>query len=105
MFKWHCYLIGLLHLQCLSLKAYKMSTYDQVEIEDMTFDPDTQIFSYPCPCGDKFQIFIDDMFDGEDVAVCPSCSLMIQVIFEKDDLVSYYDEAGAQPPEPIAVAA
>ncbi|SCV99739.1 LAFE_0B01442g1_1 [Lachancea fermentati] len=82
-----------------------MSTYDQVEIEDMTFDPDTQIFSYPCPCGDKFQIFIDDMFDGEDVAVCPSCSLMIQVIFEKEDLVCYYDEAGAQPPEPIAVAA
>jgi len=33
-----------------------MSVYDEVEIEDMDFDPETQTFYYPCPCGDKFQI-------------------------------------------------
>lgn len=82
-----------------------MSTYDQIEIEDMTFDPDSQIFSYPCPCGDKFQVFIDDLFDGEEVAVCPSCSLMIQVIFDKEDLTEYYEEAGSRPPESIVIAA
>lgn len=82
----------------------KMSTYDQVEIEDMTFDVDTQTFTYPCPCGDRFQIFIDDMYDGENIAVCPSCSLMIEVVFEKEDLTEYYEEAGSQPPEPVAVA-
>lgn len=70
----------------------KMSYYDQIEIEDMTFDPITQLFTYPCPCGDRFQIFIDDLNDGEDVAVCPSCSLMIQVIFEPEDLDEYYAE-------------
>jgi hypothetical protein len=32
------------------------SVYDEVEIEDMDFDTETQIFYYPCPCGDKFQI-------------------------------------------------
>lgn len=79
-----------------------MSTYDQVEIEDMTFDAETRMFSYPCPCGDRFQAYIDDMFDGENIAVCPSCSLMIEVVFEKEDLQEYYEEAGAQP---IAVAA
>ncbi|GAV52149.1 hypothetical protein ZYGR_0AG01400 [Zygosaccharomyces rouxii] len=82
-----------------------MSTYDQIEIEDMTFDVETRMFSYPCPCGDRFQLYIDDMFDGENIAVCPSCSLMIEVVFEKEDLQEYYEEAGAQPPEPIAVAA
>lgn len=82
----------------------KMSTYDQVEIEDMTFDVDTQTFTYPCPCGDRFQIFIDDMYDGENIAVCPSCSLMIEVVFEKEDLTEYYEEAGSQPPEMVAVA-
>ncbi|CCH46589.1 Diphthamide biosynthesis protein 3 [Wickerhamomyces ciferrii] len=69
-----------------------MSYYDQIEIEDMTFDPTTQLFTYPCPCGDKFQVFIDDLQDGEDVAVCPSCSLMIQVIFEPEDLEEFYEE-------------
>ena len=33
-----------------------MSVYDEVEIEDMDFDPETQTFYYPCPCGDKFKI-------------------------------------------------
>lgn len=56
--------------------------YDEIEIEDMTFDSTLQIYHYPCPCGDRFEISIDDLRDGEDIAVCPSCSLMIRVIYE-----------------------
>lgn len=56
--------------------------YDQVEIEDMTFDANLQSYWYPCPCGDKFWVSIDDLREGQDVAVCPSCSLIIQVIYE-----------------------
>lgn len=63
-----------------------MSFYDEIEIEDMTFDPKLQIYHYPCPCGDRFEIAIADLRDGEEVAVCPSCSLMIKVIFELGDL-------------------
>lgn len=59
-----------------------MSIYDEIEIEDMTFDSTLQIYHYPCPCGDKFEISIADLRDGEDIAVCPSCSLMIKVIYE-----------------------
>jgi diphthamide biosynthesis protein 3 len=56
--------------------------YDEIEIEDMTFDPALQIYHYPCPCGDRFEIAIADLRDKEDIAVCPSCSLMIRVIFD-----------------------
>lgn len=59
-----------------------LSIYDEIEIEDMTFDPNIQIYHYPCPCGDRFEIAIDDLRDGEEIAVCPSCSLMIRVIFD-----------------------
>lgn len=52
----------------------------------MTFDSTLQIYHYPCPCGDRFEITIDALRDGEDIAVCPGCSLMIRVIFEVDDL-------------------
>lgn len=62
-----------------------LSIYDEIEIEDMTFDAALQTYFYPCPCGDRFQIALDDLRDEQDVAVCPSCSLMIRVIF---DLVS-----------------
>lgn len=56
--------------------------YDEIEIEDMTYDSVLQIYHYPCPCGDRFEIGIADLRDKEDIAVCPSCSLMIRVIFE-----------------------
>ncbi|GFF11956.1 diphthamide biosynthesis protein 3 [Aspergillus terreus] len=45
-----------------------ISIYDEIEIEDMTFDPTLQIYHYPCPCGDRFEIAIDDLRDGEDIA-------------------------------------
>ncbi|KAE9376133.1 diphthamide biosynthesis protein [Stipitochalara longipes BDJ] len=60
--------------------------YDEIEIEDMTFDSALQIYHYPCPCGDRFEIAIADLRDQEDIAVCPSCSLMIRVIFDVNDL-------------------
>ncbi|KAL1969538.1 hypothetical protein VTN77DRAFT_8976 [Rasamsonia byssochlamydoides] len=63
-----------------------ISIYDEIEIEDMTYDPNLQIYHYPCPCGDRFEIAIADLRDGEDIAVCPSCSLMIRVIFDQSDL-------------------
>ncbi|KAH7156959.1 diphthamide biosynthesis protein [Dactylonectria macrodidyma] len=63
-----------------------LSIYDEIEIEDMTWDEAMQVYHYPCPCGDKFSIALDDLLDEQDIAVCPSCSLMIRVIFDQDDL-------------------
>jgi diphthamide biosynthesis protein 3 len=60
----------------------QISIYDEVEIEDMTYDETLQLYHYPCPCGDRFEIALHDLMDGEDIGVCPSCSLMIRVIFE-----------------------
>lgn len=66
-----------------------MSVYDSIEIEDMTWDPELQAFFYPCPCGDQFQVALEDLADGETIASCPSCSLMIEVIFEPEDLEQF----------------
>jgi diphthamide biosynthesis protein 3 len=33
-----------------------MSFYDEIEIEDFDYDDETRMYTYPCPCGDKFQI-------------------------------------------------
>ncbi|KXL48861.1 hypothetical protein M433DRAFT_101939 [Acidomyces richmondensis BFW] len=61
--------------------------YDEIEIEDMTYDATLQIYHYPCPCGDRFEISLDDLREQEtDIAVCPSCSLQIRVIYEVEDL-------------------
>lgn len=62
----------------------------------MTYDPALQTYTYPCPCGDSFQIAIDDLRDAEEIAVCPSCSLMIRVIYDVDDLPKPDGEAGKE---------
>ena len=66
--------------------------YDEIEIEDMTFDGTLQMYHYPCPCGDRFEINIEDLRDGEEIAVCPSCSLQIRVIFEVESLPKKEEE-------------
>ncbi|KAH9422097.1 Diphthamide biosynthesis protein 3 [Dermatophagoides pteronyssinus] len=60
--------------------------HDEVEIEDFDYDPETETFSYPCPCGDLFTILKDDLLNGEVVASCVSCSLIIKVIYDMDDI-------------------
>jgi diphthamide biosynthesis protein 3 len=61
-----------------------MSIYhDEVEIEDMEYDEETESYYYPCPCGDRFQISKEDLENGEETATCPSCSLLVKVIYDK----------------------
>mmetsp|Transcript_5054 Transcript_5054/g.7685 ORF Transcript_5054/g.7685 Transcript_5054/m.7685 type:complete len:145 (-) Transcript_5054:319-753(-) len=70
--------------------------YEEIEIEDMEFEEDLQTYFYPCPCGDRFQIMLEDLHDGEDIASCPSCSLRIRVIFEPEDLPDLAEELSDQ---------
>jgi diphthamide biosynthesis protein 3 len=70
------------------------------QIEDMDFDEENLLFHSPCPCGDRFEISLvssnlvtyylpvtncdaqTQLQEGEDIARCPSCSLMIRVIYD-----------------------
>ncbi|XP_004631658.2 DPH3 homolog [Octodon degus] len=61
--------------------------HDEVEIEDFQYDEDSETYFYPCPCGDNFSITREDLENGEDVATCPSCSLVIKVIYDKDQFM------------------
>ncbi|GAC73007.1 uncharacterized conserved protein [Moesziomyces antarcticus T-34] len=62
-----------------------VSFYDEIELEDMVYDEEKDLFHYPCPCGDRFEITRQQLKDAEDVARCPSCSLIIRVVFDPID--------------------
>jgi len=66
--------------------------YDEIEIEDMTWDNVKKVFHYPCPCGDRFEISKAQLRDCEDIATCPSCSLIIRVIYDPLDYEDYESE-------------
>lgn len=62
--------------------ALMVNYYDELEIEDFAWDPVANVFHYPCPCGDRFEISKSQLRDGEEIAICPSCSLIVRVIYD-----------------------
>ena len=66
-----------------------MSFYDEIEIEDMEWVQEDDAFYYPCPCGDRFLITAEELLMGEEVARCPSCSLIIRVIYDEEFLTQF----------------
>uniref|UniRef100_A0A2I3S7K3 DPH-type MB domain-containing protein n=2 Tax=Pan TaxID=9596 RepID=A0A2I3S7K3_PANTR len=62
--------------------------HDEVEIEDFQYDEDSETYFCPCPCGDNFSITKEELENGEGVAMCPGCSLIIKVIYDKDQFAS-----------------
>jgi diphthamide biosynthesis protein 3 len=83
-----------------------MNYYDEIEIEDMLWDEDKLVYHYPCPCGDRFEITREQLAEYVDIATCPSCSLIIRVVY---DPLDYQDSPIQQPvtsaivPVPVTV--
>ena len=73
-----------------------MAVYDEIEIDDMDWEEDLGSFFYNCPCGDRFAITMHQLLTGEDIAECPSCTLRIKVIFQREDLDNFGAEKYAQ---------
>ncbi|EJD00448.1 zf-CSL-domain-containing protein [Fomitiporia mediterranea MF3/22] len=66
--------------------------YDEIEIEDMAWDEEKGVYHYPCPCGDRFEISRAQLANYEDIATCPSCSLMIRVVYDPLDFEDDADD-------------
>ncbi|XP_072040156.1 diphthamide biosynthesis protein 3-like [Amphiura filiformis] len=61
--------------------------HDEIEIEDFEYDEETETYHYPCPCGDRFEITKEELESGEEEATCPSCSLIVKVIYDLEDFM------------------
>ena len=69
--------------------------YDELEIEDFAWDPVAKLYHYPCPCGDRFEISKSQLRDGEEIAICPSCSLIVRVVYDYvSGLIRHYGRIG-----------
>lgn len=59
--------------------------YEEVPLEEMIIAEEKDRLLFPCPCGDLFEISLDDFSKGGDVAKCPACSLTIRIIFTVEE--------------------
>jgi diphthamide biosynthesis protein 3 len=74
--------------------------YESVNVLEMELEGD--ILTYPCPCGDIFELTVEAFLGGNNVAQCPTCSLTIQVIV---DMAFSRADAIAKLRSPRAIAA
>ena len=68
-----------------TLNKLMMPLFDEIEIEDMEYNSEKELYSYPCPCGSAFYISLYGLIDGETIAYCPDCTLFIKVIYDIED--------------------
>jgi diphthamide biosynthesis protein 3 len=71
-----------------ALEEQTLVFHDEIELEDFEYDEDDESYYYPCPCGDRFVITKEDLEAGEEIAECPSCSLIVKVIYDPDDFTA-----------------
>lgn len=60
---------------------FSLSYYDQIEIDEFEYNEEDETYTYPCPCGDLFVITKTDMENGEEIATCEGCSLIVKVLY------------------------
>jgi diphthamide biosynthesis protein 3 len=58
-------------------------SYEEVALEDMVWTEELKAYTWECPCGDLFQITLEELKAGEEIARCPSCSLVITVLYDQ----------------------
>ncbi|KAJ1625520.1 hypothetical protein T492DRAFT_572164, partial [Pavlovales sp. CCMP2436] len=56
--------------------------YDDIPFGDMQFDHATKTYWHACPCGDMFSITEEELLDGQTIAHCNDCSLVIRVVLD-----------------------
>ena len=77
-----------------------MGVYEDVPIASFDYDVAEGRYTYLCPCGDLFEIYLEELHDGEDIAHCPSCSLKVRVIFDPAALPALLDPEEAEEAAP-----
>lgn len=63
-----------------------LSHYDEISLYDFKYDTISKCFLYPCPCGDFFSISYEEIMNGEKIARCFSCSLIVLCIYNETDI-------------------
>ncbi|KCZ81663.1 hypothetical protein H312_00841 [Anncaliia algerae PRA339] len=60
--------------------------YKVIKITEFEYIQEDEVFIYPCPCGDNFEITLEDLENNEKIAYCPSCPLILKVEYTKEDI-------------------
>eukprot|EP00455_Lapot_gusevi_P051074 TRINITY_DN7531_c0_g1_i7.p1 TRINITY_DN7531_c0_g1~~TRINITY_DN7531_c0_g1_i7.p1 ORF type:complete len:129 (+),score=9.58 TRINITY_DN7531_c0_g1_i7:177-563(+) len=52
----------------------------EVDLDDMTFVPESTSYEWRCRCGDTLSVSEDSLLQGAEIFTCPTCSLNIRIL-------------------------
>ena len=55
----------------------------KVDLDDLIFEEDKKVFVYECRCSTKIIVSEDDLNKGCDIFECSSCSLYVNILYER----------------------
>ncbi len=55
---------------------------DTVDLDTMTFDPASEVYSLSCRCGGCYLMSESDMESGVEVVCCTTCTLCVRVLYQ-----------------------
>jgi diphthamide biosynthesis protein 3 len=58
------------------------AVYDDIPFAEMQYDEESKSYTHACPCGDMFEITEHELRQGETIAHCNDCSLVIRVVLD-----------------------
>ncbi|KAF9585468.1 Diphthamide biosynthesis protein 4 [Lunasporangiospora selenospora] len=58
---------------------------DDIDLDDMEFDEEAGIYSFPCRCSGEYAISEDELELGIDTVTCSTCSLIVLIHYEVAD--------------------
>lgn len=64
--------------------------YEEVALGEMLLEEG--VLRYPCPCGDLFELSLEEFASGADVAQCPTCSLTIHIVATAEERAGFLKE-------------
>lgn len=79
--------------------------YEEVSLEEMIVEDG--VMTFPCPCGDLFELTVEEFSAGAEVARCPTCSLTIRVLATAEQRALFLSRhrSGAAPGAPEVLSA
>ncbi|ESL06878.1 hypothetical protein TRSC58_05440 [Trypanosoma rangeli SC58] len=66
--------------------------YEEVALSEVHLEG--EMLRYPCPCGDLFELSLEDFAAGADVAQCPTCSLTLRIICTEAERRAFMSQHG-----------
>lgn len=88
---------------CFPFQRTVMYLYDEVPLSRMEIVG--KLLRFACPCGDSFELDIEEFLRGCDIAQCPTCSLQIKVVCTEDERARFASGQASAAVQQISVIA